>query len=389
MQNSRTRRVVRIGPGLPPLLASLLILALLAACGSVRSDGTEASETKHHGLEEPCGDTESFTARSVIDELADEYRVPMYRPDRKALTTVRLRPVYDGGAIECIPGGKGSSSRVAKMILRAELGVETDDGAFRGTIPVSLSGYVHSDEFRVSGAIDASELDGSYRRRDELQGGDPMLIEGWLGVETDGAEGALRAAGGGTAEDESASTLGVWNRGRYVATRPERPCGTDERLTPRNLLRRIETRRDGELRFEGGRGESGVRVRLDSGDSPVVCEPSEARGEFAQLKTDVAVEFSTSDGRFEESIVGSVQLTESGRLTWTASRPVRQLSGSFRPAVRVPPNTKLVLRGSSSEDDETMRGSLEVETPDGANPLGVPALGAWSARSIDGDRPVR
>lgn len=389
MNDNRTRWAGRLGPGLAPLLASLLVLAVLAACGSVRSDGAEASERTRHGLEESCGTSESFTPQSVLDGLAEEYTAPMYRPERDVLTTVRLRPVYDGGSIECNPGGADSSSRVAKMTMQIELGVETDDGTFRETIPVSLSGYVHSDEFRVSGAIDGAEIDGRYGRREDVQGGDTLLLEGWLSLESDRVDGALRAVGEGGTESGSATTVGVWDSGRYVATRPDRPCGEHGRLTRKTLLRRLQGPRDGALRLADRQEESDLRVRIEPGESPVVCEPPEANGGTARLTTDVQVEFQSDDDQFEESIAGSAELSETGELSWVASRPVRQLSGSFRPGERVPPGAKLIVRGSTSDEDTAMRGSLTLETPDGENPLGVPALGDWRARSLDRDRPMR
>lgn len=365
-------------------LAAVALLTLGSlACGSVRSDGAAASERRYHGLEESCGDTGGFTPRAALDALSDEYTAPLYMPEHRERTTVRIRPSYDGGAIRCRSGGEEAPSKVAKLTAEVQLGVETDDGAFRETIPAIVSGYRHSDEFRVSGAIDTSKLDGNYRTDRLETSTDELLVEGWLALDGDRSEGAVRLLGGPSGEASEEPTVGIWDRGRYVVTHPKRPCG-DIGMTRDALLRRLNGVHSGELDFEDHPDRADLRLELSATSAQVVCEPGTSSGDGARLATEIRVELESADGRLDETIRGEVVRTEGGELEFDASKPVGELDGSFRPSESVPDGTSFLVRGSIGADGAGARGSIYLETPDGENPLGVPALGTWRA-DLQGD----
>jgi len=384
ISNSSKRISRRSARRLESLVGSLAVLVLGAgtvACGSVGSDGPSGSGFVGHeiGLDESCG-SGGFTPRAVLEDLAPTYEAPLYRLQSEEGGSIQLRTVYAGGSAECDRASSENASSAAKLSIEVRVEVESGDGALHETFPAVLSGYVHSDEFRVVGAIAADDVEGALAPDSPTRADGHLIMEGWLGLESRQFEGALRSVRGPTEGGVEGPTVGVWNRGRYVVTDARRPCGGRSGLTRRALRKRLGESRRGQLVYTGRRPDTDLEVRLASSDAPVACEPTGSRSGHAQLSTEVRIEVTTADGSLDDALTGKARLTPDGELDFFADRDVADLEGSLDPPESVPAGTVLEVRGTFSGERRDARGTIRLETPGGHNALGVPNLGSWRGK---------
>lgn len=139
-------------------------LACTRRCSGLAEEGAILVED----LDEPCGETLSFTARSVLDELpGDDITGPfLYNragslyPETRPDTSGRLRIQYEGGFIVCrLP-------MIEQPAFDIEVSVEwmTGDGAFDEGAHTYLrkNGFGFVDAWYVVGSWPHGALDGEY-----------------------------------------------------------------------------------------------------------------------------------------------------------------------------------------------------------------------------------
>lgn len=139
-------------------------LACTRRCSGLPEEGAILVED----LDEPCGETLSFTARSVLDELpSDDITAPfLYNragtlyPETRPDTSGRLRIQYEGGFIVCrLP-------MIEQPAFDIEVSIEwmTGDGAFDEGAHTYLrkNGFGFVDAWYVVGSWPHGGLDGEY-----------------------------------------------------------------------------------------------------------------------------------------------------------------------------------------------------------------------------------
>ena len=195
-----------------------ITLGFAAACGSIdeRSDeGEDDDNTSPYQLQtltDSCGDSPSFTGRSLLDRLDVPYRAPVALEEGDQPTSVELDIAYAGGRRTCYPWDRGEPPRTPRLELAVELHLTTDDDAVDVTVPGTVSVLADSDQVRFSGSLPYTSLDGRLAAAPDA---DPRMtevfVEGWIGADSDASQGAVRLVTPGEREALDHRTIASWN----------------------------------------------------------------------------------------------------------------------------------------------------------------------------------
>jgi hypothetical protein len=119
-------------------------------------------------LDQPCGDAGTLTARNAIDGLLKVY-TSTYTPSvgSGGPTALTIGVAYDQGAVTCTPGtcsmGQDPACFPASLAIDLAMTFKTADGTFNEAFTATVNESRLGDGVGFTGAIPATQLEGTYK----------------------------------------------------------------------------------------------------------------------------------------------------------------------------------------------------------------------------------
>lgn len=356
----------------------LLLVGAFGAVGCGPDRDTDGESYELQALEQRCGSAHGFTGGELLRRLDQSYTAPLYYPEGGELSNVDLGIDYRQGAIHCIPGG---DDRAARLDVGVRLEIASDDGAFRESIPGTVSGYSDSRQFRFSGRIPYDERNGTIAKEGIDGAVAELMVEGWIETEENLTQGAIRILDSGS-EGPEWPTVATWDEGPHPLEKDDRPCTGRAGLTPEAFRLALGSTHTAPLRVDGRRGHSMARVTVSYADKAVLCEPSGGEGNRPALAAEVRVALHATDGTLVETLMGHARMSSDSTISFRAegpATPTEELSyaadlleegRSYRPRVE----------GLLNLAEGTVRGELVAEPARASDRMESTRLATWGDR---------